>query len=80
MNVDNLREGYPKLIAFMESANYSKTYIGKTKSEVKRILANADKKGWKSYSDIYHEYENGMLSSQNLRSKLTFLGLICSSL
>lgn len=76
MNVEKLRERYPELIDFMESEGYYKNYVDKVRREIKRILAGVDKKGWSSYSDVYHEYARKSKSSQYLRHKRTFLGLI----
>jgi hypothetical protein len=76
MNVDNLRERYPELITYMQIAGYSRTYIYKVQSEIKRVLAGADEKRWRSYSDIYQEYAEKLESQQTLRNKRTFLGLI----
>jgi len=36
MNVQNLRDNYPKLISYMETSGYSKTYVGKFKREIKK--------------------------------------------
>ena len=76
MNVENLRERYPELIAYMESTGYHKNYVYHVKREIIRILTKADEEGWKSYSDIYREYAGRLNSTQTLRNKRTFLGLI----
>lgn len=76
MNVANLREKYPCLIAYMESAGYHQNYVYHVKREIIRILTKADKNGWKSYSDVYREYARRLKSPQTLRNKRTFLGLI----
>ena len=39
MNVQNLRDNYPKLISYMESNGYSKTYVARFKREIEKILA-----------------------------------------
>jgi len=76
MNVENLRERYPELIAYMVSAGYSKDYTYHNKREIKRILRRADKEEWRSYTDVYQEYADRLESQQTLRNKRTFLGLI----
>ncbi len=40
MNLENLRDHYPKLIAYMETNSYSKSYVGKFKREIKKILSD----------------------------------------
>jgi len=60
----------------MESAGYYENYIYHVKREIKRILARADKEGWKSYSTVYQEYERRLKSPHTLRNKRTFLGII----
>lgn len=39
MNVQNLRDNYPKLISYMETNGYSKTYVDRFKGEIEKILA-----------------------------------------
>ena len=76
MNLENLRQRYPELITWMENEGYYNNYIYHVKREIRRILARADKEGWKSYSDVYQEYANRLTSPYTLRNKRTFLGLI----
>ena len=76
MNVENLRRRYPELINFMENAGYNKHYVYQVKREIKRILNEASKKGWISYSDVYQEYADRLKSEETLRNKRTYLGLI----
>lgn len=76
MNVQHLRDNYPKLISYMEGNGYSAYYISKIKREIDRILSTADSKSWVSYSDIYLEYAQKSNSPSYLRNKLTFLGII----
>ena len=76
MNLQNLRENYPKLLSYMDESGYSKCYISKLKSEIKRVLNNAGVRGWTSYADVYQDYTERLNSSSNLRSKRSFLGLI----
>lgn len=76
MDVQNLRDNYPKLIAHMEESCYSARYIKRVKREIDRILSEADSKGWASYTDIYLEYAKKSSSPSYLRNKLTYLGII----
>ena len=76
MNTENLKEKYPLLITYLENKGYSKTYIGKVRSEIRRILINADKNDWKSYNDVYQDYVDSEYPQRNLRHKRTYLGII----
>jgi hypothetical protein len=76
MDVQSLRDNYPKLISRMEASGYSACYVSKLKREINRILSSADSKCWTSYSDIYLEYSQTSSSPSYLRNKLTFLGII----
>jgi integrase len=76
MDVQSLRDNYPKLISRMEASGYSACYVSKLKREINRILSSADSKCWTSYSDIYLEYTQKSSSPSYLRNKLTFLGVI----
>lgn len=53
MNVQNLRDNYPKLISCMENNGYAKAYVDRFKREIKKILALADSKDWSCYTDVY---------------------------
>ena len=55
---------------------YSATYIDTFKSEIQRILKHADKADWKSYRDIYREYEAVLHSNDYLRNKRTIIGAL----
>jgi integrase len=76
MNVQNLRENYPKLISYMETNGYSKTYIDRIKREVKKILIAVDSKKWLCYTDVYLEYTKTSHSPDYLREKRTIIGAI----
>lgn len=75
MNVQNLRDNYPKLITYMEVNSYSKTYVNKFKREIKKIL-EADSKEWSCYTDVYLEYTKTSQSPGYLRNKRTIIGAI----
>lgn len=76
MNVQNLRDNYPKLISYMETNGYSKTYSGRIEREIKKILLTADSKEWSCYKDIYLEYTKISHSDAYLRDKRTIIGAI----
>jgi len=76
MNVQNLRDNYPKLISYMEISGYSKTYVDRFKLEIEKILVLADSKEWSCYTDVYLEYINKPHSPDYLRNKRTIIGAI----
>jgi len=76
MNVKNLRDNYPKLISYMETNGYSKTYVDRFKREIKKILAAVDSKEWSCYKDVYLEYTKTSHSPDYLRDKRTIIGAI----
>jgi len=76
MNVQNLRDNYPKLISCMENNGYSKAYVARFKVEIKKILALADSKNWSCYTDVYLEYARILNSHDYLRNKRTIIGAI----
>jgi len=76
MNVQNLRENYPRLISHMKQSGYSGLYIFRIEREIRRILLRVDVEGWKSYTDVYLDYAKTSQSSSYLREKRTILGAI----
>lgn len=76
MNVQNLRDNYPKLISYMETNGYSKTYVDKFKREIKKILVTTDSNKWSCYRDVYLEYTKTSSSPDYLRNKRTIIGAI----
>jgi len=76
MDVQNLRDNYPKLIVYMEESGYSACYTQRVRREIDHILSGADSKNWASYMDIYLEYAKKSSSRHYLRNKLTYLGII----
>lgn len=76
MNVENLRNNYPKLISYMEAAGYSNDYIGRIRREIQWILTEVGSNGWNCYSDVYRYYETISLSPGNLVKKRAILGII----
>ena len=60
----------------MKKIGYSGIYIAKIEREIRRIILQAEVKGWKSYTDVYLEYAKTSQSSGFLQEKRTFLGII----
>ncbi|MBW1729078.1 MAG: tyrosine-type recombinase/integrase [Deltaproteobacteria bacterium] len=76
MNVQNLRDNYPKLISYMETNGYSKTYVYRFKREIKKILVAVNSKEWSCYRDVYLEYTKIPHSPDYLRNKRAIIGAI----
>ena len=76
MNVQNLRDNYPKLISYMETNGYSKTYVDRFKREIKKILVATDSNKWSCYTDVYLGYTKITHSPGYLREKRTIIGAI----
>ena len=76
MNVQNLRDNYPKLISYLENNSYSKTYVDRFKREIKKILGLANSEDWSCYTDVYLEYTKTPYSPDYLRDKRTIIGAI----
>ena len=76
MNVQNLRDNYSKLISYMETNGYSKTYVDRLKREIEKILSTVDSKEWSCYTDVYLEYTKASHSPDYLRDKRTIIGAI----
>jgi integrase len=76
MNIQNLRETYPALIAHMEECEYNRNYIERLEQQINTILSNTETYGCTSYSDIYRYYESITDSKESLRYRLTLLGVI----
>lgn len=76
MNVHNLRDTYPKLISYMVTNGYSKTYVDRFKREIEKILKLAASKKWSCYTDVYQDYLNKSHSPDYLRDKRTVIGAI----
>jgi len=76
MNVENLRAKHPELLDYLKKEGYCEDYVNQIRRQINHILRGAEEKSWSSYSDVYLEYANKSTSSQYLRNKRTFLGLI----
>jgi len=76
MNVQNLRDNYPKLISYMETNGYSKTYVDRFKREIKKILVAVGSNKWLCYRDVYLEHTKASSSPDYLREKRTVIGAI----
>jgi len=76
MNIANLRDNHPKLIAHLESADYRQDYIDCFKREVKNILMLAESGKVSCYADVYREHEQTGCSQGFLRTKRNVIGAI----
>ena len=76
MDVQNLREKYPKLIAFLEENEYSRTYIRRFEREINCILSRAKSEKWNSYTDVYLFHTKRSKSIAFLREKRGIIGAI----
>jgi len=76
MNMQNLRENYPRLIFYMTQNGYSESYVARFRREIKRILLLSGSKGWGSYTDVYLSYAKTSHSQSYLRNKRTIIGTI----
>ena len=76
MNKQNLRDNYPKLISYLETNGYSKTYVNRFKREIEKILTSVNSKEWSCYTDVYLEYTKTSHSPDFLRDKRTIIGAI----
>ncbi len=76
MNVLNLRNNHPKLISYLETNGYSKSYVDRFKREVEKILTSVNSKEWSCYTDVYLEYTKTLYAPDYLRDKRTIIGAI----
>lgn len=76
MNLQNLRDNYPKLISYMETNGYSKAYVGRIKREIEKILLTINSKKMLYYTDVYLEYSKRTQSPSFLRKMRTILRAI----
>ncbi len=76
MNIEQLREKYPELIAFMEADGYNPLYIERLTQQIKAILSSTELSSLSSYSEVYRYYAKRTSSRHGLRLRLTFLGII----
>ncbi|MDR0936261.1 MAG: hypothetical protein LBM98_06235, partial [Oscillospiraceae bacterium] len=74
--MQNLRETYPTLIAYLDERGYNCEYIARLKREIEHVFVIAENGGCDSYDEIYRSYAETTGSKQALRSHLTFLGII----
>ena len=76
MKMENLRNSQHKLINYMETAGYSKDYIGRVQKMIHEILVESTKKNWDNYKDVYRYYEVTTPSRKNLIRKQAIIGII----
>lgn len=75
MNLENLREYYPKLLSQMQESGYSERYITKVRQEIQWILKKAESMDWECYEDVYRHRESRMKHS-SLVEKHSIIGVI----
>lgn len=76
MDLSHLKEHHEKLLSYMESNDYSETYIQGFREEIKKILKKESGNTWSSYVDIYLEYTKVPHSDNYLRIKRTIIGAL----
>jgi len=76
MDLSHLHGHHEKLLSYMESNDYSETYIQRFREEIKRILKKEPGNTWASYADIYLEYTKVPHSDDYLRNKRTIIGAL----
>lgn len=76
MDVQNLREKFPQLIAFLKENQYSENYIRSFKSEINRILSRTKLEKWNSYTDVYLFHTKRSKSVHVLGLKRGIIGAI----
>lgn len=52
MNIQNLQNKYPELIAYVREHGYSERYAVSLKRQINTILEKADREEWTSYNDV----------------------------
>ena len=76
MNLSNLRQSHPLLLAHMKEIGYSERYIHSVQIEINRILLHEKDNSWNSYQDIYQDYASSPHSERSLLGKATLIGII----
>ncbi len=76
MNVENLRNNYPKLISYMKTAGYSDDYTNRVQREIQWILAETGNNDWNCYSDVYQYHKTRPLSTGYLGKKRSIISII----
>lgn len=76
MNVENLRNNYPKLLSHMEDSGYSKSYIYSFRREIQWIISEAGLRDWDCYGDVYRDYQANLPSRDKLEKKHAIIGAI----
>lgn len=56
MDLQNLRDTYPLLLSYMETASYSKQYIQYIEKDILWIINESSHYVWRNYDDIYQTY------------------------
>lgn len=75
MNLENLREKYPRLLTQMQESGYSDGYVSKFRKTIQWILAEAESKDWECYEDVYRHLES-RLKPSSLVEKHAIIGAV----
>lgn len=78
MNVENLKNSYPKLLSHMEDSGYSKKYIYTFRREIQWIISEAGLRSWECYGDMYRDYQANS-SPHNILKRNTQSSALSSS-
>lgn len=76
MNVENLKNNYPKLLSHMEDSGYSKGYIYTFRREIQWIISEAGLRSWECYGDVYRDYQANSSPHDILEKKHAIIGAI----
>lgn len=69
MDLQNLRDTYPQLLSYMETANYSRQYIQYIEKDILWIINESSHYAWQSYDDIYQTYIDKWRNKTTLNHK-----------
>ena len=75
MNLENLRENHPRLLAQMQESGYSEGYVTKCRRTIEWILTEAKSRDWECYEDVYQHLES-RLTPSSLVEKHAIIGLV----
>jgi len=76
MQLENLRQNYPKLLTRIEDDGYSAAYTARMRSMINSILTEADIRGWNDYDDVRRYFETIPIALDTLTKKRTLIGAI----
>jgi len=76
MDLENLRNSYPKLLSGMEEIGYSEVYIKGIHKMLQWIFAESEYHDWKDYPDVCSYFEQTSNTHNNYKRKRAYLGVI----